>query len=161
MRPQNLLSWLVLVSLTNADRKAIPFGTPTLMKTLESQEHMMQRLMLQNKSLSSLSQSQDLHVEYTRHDTQQFRGSQEPSLTAVDDNGDKSWATEHDRTEEPEFSHNDAHTPSIFSLQRRTTQDCGIYRMYCADARSACNVSDSQPMIPTFDTIFSEDAGTS
>ena len=128
----------------------MPFGTATLMGILESQEYITQRLVVQNKSLIPLRQSVDLRVHHATHKTQQLRGTQDLSLTAVDDVGNESWTDEHDHTEDPEFSHNDAHAPSIFSLQRRTTQDCGIYRMDCVDARSACNVSVLESIIPNF-----------
>lgn len=146
MRLPTLLSWLACVCLTGADRKAIPFGTPTLMGILESQEYMTQRLTAQNESLLPHPQGLDLQWPHDRHKTQQLRGRQGLSPAAVINVEDALLTDGDDDAEDQEISHNDAHAPSIFSLDKRVSKDCGIYRMDCAQGRAGCNVGDPQPL---------------
>jgi hypothetical protein len=137
MRTALLLPWLAIICLTSANRKSILFGTSTPIKILEPQEFMSQRLVRPNMTSIPLSQALEPSVDHVRHKTQQLRERDYPVPAALND-GDESWMDDPDAGYFG-TSQNDAQASDLF--KRRTSIDCGIFRMDCARAGSACNVS--------------------
>jgi hypothetical protein len=130
----------------------IPFGTSPPIQILEPQEYISQRS-APNITLISLSRALDPHVDHIKYElkNQQLRGRDHLVPAVLDDTGDESWIDDHD-DEYLGSSQNDARASNLF--RKRTSKDCGIFRMDCALARSACNVSIPRSITINFDGMI-------